>query len=330
MKVTFCLILNVLIFFGHAQNKFRMRPIQAQGPWTHVTGVIFPMEILDYQRTDIVSFERKNQHVSLGYEKTFANTHRTVSVYIYPNEETTNLRLYNEFQQICQATQLKSGQVRISRAHPFTYQNNQIKLHGLSGASADNHEYVGVVECGKWMVKTRMTANDGQDIGDSLFFEFLHVINPSNLIAKYPWKVSHYITVVSPGLTTNETFAMTAMLGATTQELFILANIDSVERCAGIPGLYLKVYLAPCQLMLKFWKGIEEKNGKVPDIPFMNDLRRIEYNGFLEEFIMDEFGWLLIVPDDIVLDREGYKAWRSTHYLTLNLTDRFFMIAQDK
>lgn len=60
---------------------------------------------------------------------------------------------------------------------------------------------------------------------------------------------------------------------------------------------------------------------------YLNELKEIIDSGFLEEFIMEQFNMIMIVPKEITLDFEGFQKWKQTHPTTINLNQRFYVVS---
>lgn len=58
----------------------------------------------------------------------------------------------------------------------------------------------------------------------------------------------------------------------------------------------------------------------------MNELNSIIDNGFLEEFIMEQFNMVMIIPEDLEFDFEEFDEWKKENPISINLNERFYVI----
>jgi len=105
-----------------------------------------------------------------------------------------------------------------------------------------------------------------------------------------------------------------------------LDNVDSLERAAGFPDLYLGLQVESLKEFVQFEKR-KKWNRQQSTTDYLNELNRIIDAGFLEEFIMEQFDMIMIVPQDVTLDFEGFQKWKETHPTTIDLNQRFYVVS---
>ena len=64
---------------------------------------------------------------------------------------------------------------------------------------------------------------------------------------------------------------------------------------------------------------------------YIAELNSIIDNGFLEEFIMEQFDMVMIVPEKLEFDFIGFNKWKKENPIKINLNERFYVISfEDK
>jgi hypothetical protein len=115
------------------------------------------------------------------------------------------------------------------------------------------------------------------------------------------------------------------MAGALKKLAWILENVDSLERCSGLPGLYLEEHTVSIIEMIKWWDA--EKSGKkLSTHTYFKTFKKIIDSGYLDEFVMDEYSMLLITPKNLKLDFEDYNEWKVTNLEDFNLNRIYYFV----
>ena len=99
-----------------------------------------------------------------------------------------------------------------------------------------------------------------------------------------------------------------------------------MERAAGFPDLYLALQVESLKEFIRF-EGMNKWDKKQSTIDYLKDLNQIIEAGFLEEFIMKQLSMILIVPEELRLDFQGFQKWSLTHPTTIDLNERLYVIS---
>ena len=103
------------------------------------------------------------------------------------------------------------------------------------------------------------------------------------------------------------------------------ANVPENERASGFPDLYLDMHIeafkefAECKL-----NGYEPGN----DIAkLIEDVNLVINAGYLPEFIMKQYSMVMIVPDNMKFDFEGYEKFAKEHNnLSIDMSKQYYFI----
>jgi len=103
-------------------------------------------------------------------------------------------------------------------------------------------------------------------------------------------------------------------------------SISEKERVSGCPDLYLSFHVEAWKAFMEFQHRFDFRKSKFTE-NFLRELQLITDAGFLNEFIMEEYGWLMFPPDNVKFRLEEYKKWKSESKITINLNNRFATIS---
>jgi hypothetical protein len=194
-----------------------------------------------------------------------------------------------------------------------TYSANGYTLHGLTGRVMDSSEYATVFECGKWLVKFQFsTSGTSFKNYNEILKEFLTKIEPSILVKRYPWNSARFQVVLDSRILTDKAFASCILVGAMVHALWIQKNIDSLERCAGVPGLHLMGFEMAWKMAAETWLSMKGSM-RSPRQTHLNWMSEVATSGFLREYIMSVHYGLLVVPDTVSLNMDAFRKWKNKH-----------------
>lgn len=131
--------------------------------------------------------------------------------------------------------------------------------------------------------------------------------------------------IVAPAAFRDSLTLGSALAGAFRKLEWAQENVDSLEAAFGFPGLHLAVHTESLVAMVDFWN----ENRMCKDVThhtFFSDLIAVVQSGFLNEFVMEEYEMLMLVPDSVELNLEEYRAWRSMNSVTTTLKTRYFVV----
>jgi len=104
------------------------------------------------------------------------------------------------------------------------------------------------------------------------------------------------------------------------------ANVDSLQRISGFPGLYLDMYIAGFDEFLKFASEHSEMNRSYNTNTYLSQIKLLKNSGYLDEFIMEQFSMVMIPPEKSNFDFDGYHRWKKIHPINLNLHEKYYVL----
>ena len=307
-RLLLLLALALLLCQSQAQSPKRIR---AKGDYVHVsTKAVFPLQLGDYHRDGLYSYDKKKENVGGVYES--ANKKTLLSVYVYPAGIGHDRRIHDEYSELMQElANIHGGLDAISNA--VSYQNDGFKINGLRSvfSTKSENESLTLYECGRWWFKMRITSSDLDTCQMSqLEHTVMDFFVPTNFVKNDPLKVGYNVHV-APGAI-DDSLMLCCVLGAIVGELqWIDENVDSVEKLSGYPCLYLEAHMAAVEGFVKAEKDHPELNGGEEIHHQLEQYNKIIENGFLEEYLLDQyFGWL-IIPKDMDIDSDAFYEWKA-------------------
>lgn len=327
------MVCSVIIFLTYctsfAQN-YSSKILKVKGEFVHKAGVRIPAEINGFTRTEIRSFDKANKHLSIAYDKMYEGEPMKVSVFIYPSEQTDTYSLQQEYYNSLYAIGIKENQNLLVKPKVLAFKGNGLTLHGLGGITYTEKEGVSVYECGKWLLKIRISAKVlSEEQFDEVQNTFIEVLDPTILVKANPWNPASFKIAIDRKILADSLFAMCVLLGAYAHTAWMENKVDLNERKAGVPGLYLRGYYGAFKIIVTAWEKVENKSlSKMAD--FLNELKLIDQNGFLNEYIMEQHHHFLIVPEDSTLNFDKFKEWKSKTPLNFNLSQHYYTIMYTK
>lgn len=321
------LILLVLTISFSIQAQMNPKKIKSKADYNHAaTGFTFPLTMDQYNRVNIYAFDKKKQNVGITYKTSDLKT--IVSVYLYPAGAGTEDRLRDEYLKSMQSVANISENGMHAEQYAVSYKNGDYKINGFKAniKKIDKRSSLSVYECGEWFFKIRITSEALDTLGmKQTEQKILDLYEPTRLV-----KISHLnpkadISFAKAAFV--DSLMLGSAMGSALKKLeWAMDNIDSVERASGFPGLYLDMHIAS----LKEFSEFEKKH---PDFPktkrteeYLAELNSIIDSGFLEEFIMEQYDMIMIVPENLEFDFEEFDKWKKDNPISINLNERFYVI----
>ncbi|MBR5081785.1 MAG: hypothetical protein IKX35_04990 [Bacteroidales bacterium] len=316
------LLFALTLLLGQLQAQ-SPKKIKAKGDYVHApTSAVFPLQLGDYHRDKLYSYDKKKENVGGVYES--ANKKTLLSVYVYPAGNGYDRRIHDEYSELMQElANYRGGLHAISNA--VSYQNEGLKINGLKSvftSSENENESLTLYECGKWWFKMRITSSDLDTCQMSqLEKNVMDYFVPTNYVKNDPLGLKFDVHVAPAAIP--DSLMLCCVLGAIIGELqWIDENVDSLERISGFPSLYLEAQMASVEGFVKAEKDHPELPGGEEIHHQLEQLNRIIDNGFLEEYLVDQyFGWL-IIPKDTVIDSDAFLEWQAQNPIDVLLGPR--------
>lgn len=335
-RALFVVVLFLTVQVVIAQGTGKPRVLVVKGDYTHSrTKKTFPKHLARHERQRIYSFDRDKSNIGATYKSQDGKT--LVSVYLYPADEGSEDRLRHEYMSALGEILLVSRKGITTSQAPTTYVRDGYKINGIKAEVTDvknqSRSHLAVFECGEWFFKLRVTSSSLDSIGVvKLERDILDAFEPSELVkqSRLNPEASIYL---APAAFADSLMLVSAMGGAFKKVQWARENVDSLERAAGFPSLYLELHVESLKEFARQEKVREEIRKKWTRQPstdeFLFELNSIIESGYLREFIMDQYNMIMIVPDDAKLDFESYRQWMLADPISIKLDRRFYVISYE-
>ncbi|MFZ4455650.1 MAG: hypothetical protein ACOYOT_05455 [Bacteroidales bacterium] len=348
MKASFRFITGFLflVYIISGQEAYTQKKICAKGDYTHSqTMTVFPVIIDSFQRKDIYSFDKKKTNIGVVYENQQNET--IISIYVYPAGDGYEGRLRKEYLKSLQSisnfthkgihvTQFAvkyEGEKYICNGFKAIFKNDKSKFNSLTiyeKTILTNEEFkynsLAVYECGKWFLKVRITSNDldSTKIG-TLEQKIYNQFDPTRLTALNP--LDSLADVYFFKTAFRDSVLLGSAMGSAYKKIdWALANIKENERASGFPDLYLDLQVESLKEFLQYQYRFNEKKSEFTT-QYLKELQLISDAGFLPEFVMEQFGMIMIVPENRLLKYKAYDAWKQHNKITIDLNQEFCVVS---
>lgn len=321
------LLFLVFIFTISIQESYSQKRINAGGAYIHpYARMVFPERLDVYPRIDIYAFDARKTDIGVVYKDKSNQTE--IVVYVYPAGVGYEGRLRTEYQKSLQSVALVSFGVHASQ-HVVRHQGEKYICNGFQAVMRDaNSTYnsLTVYECGEWFLKVRVTStilDSAQVVAleQKIYTQFdptkLTEVSPLNVKAKGSFSKAAYRDSVLLG---------SAMLAAKEKINWASVHVAENERASGFPDLYLDMHVAALRAFMQF-QYIGKFNMTNPTRKYLDDLQLITEAGFLSEFVMDQFGMILILPEKALTNYEAYLDWKQNQKITVDLNQMLYVIS---
>jgi hypothetical protein len=330
MRKTFFLLVALTISFL-LQAQITPKKIKSKTDYTHsMTGCRFPLKIGQYDRSEIYAFDKKKENIGVTYQA--KDLKSRISIYLYPAGDGTEDRLRNEYLKSMQSIANISDNGIHAEQFAVSYNNDGYKINGFK-ANINNlgkNSSLSVFECGKWFFKIRITS---EQLDTSTMRQteqnILDFFKPTILVKNDPLNPKADIYFGKAAFI--DSLMLGSAMGSAYKKLeWAMENVDSLERASGFPDLYLDLHIASLKEFVEFEKKHPDFSKTKRTADYLTELNKIINNGFLEEFIIEQFNMIMIIPNNIELDFDGFDKWKTSNPISINLNERFYVICFSK
>lgn len=310
------LFVFIIPFCGYSQ---RYRDIDCgEKTYTHPsTGFEFPYMLGNLKRTSV--FVEDSLRGTTGAK--YAAGSAKVSIIAQFNGAPYEDRLLHECRKTQKSILLSHNMQGIGfKIDHIQYKSGQYNIHGMTSEYElrRNKFFFSIYECGRWLLKIEVS-NGGNGFGlGEIEAQIRGSLKPERLISSKPSKGIYEIYIQKTA------YRDSVMLGCIMGEAYskikwLNDNVDSVEVQACIPSMYLGYQIAGIEGALKFEEEHPNYSSTPATISFLNYLKSLKKESFLEEFFTDTTMGGVIIPDSEVLDMDGYHNWLKSHPINRDL-----------
>ena len=181
-------------------------------------------------------------------------------------------------------------------------------------------------ESGTWFYKIRITTTQ-QDttLLSDLKTKILQIFDPTALtdLTLLNEKVSVYYAKTA----FRDSVLLGSAIGSALRKIdWIMENVDEKERATGFPDLYLDFHVAGLKAFMEFQHRITASKSEYTK-KYLIELQAISDAGFLNEFVMEQYGMILIIPKNTPAKYDEYLKWKLQNNITINLNEKFYVLS---
>lgn len=296
------------------------KKIKANGEYIHkYAKTTFPVSIDEYTRTEIHAYDKEHKNISATYELRDTK----VNVYVYPAGAADNHRFRGQYFNSLQAIVDANGYGAAVHQEYVQYKKGAYKVNGFQAyleVYGTKSSGLRLYECGTWFLKIRISSHS-LDTGEvtKLFDLFTQQFDPVALVTISPLSTKSVVNV-APAALKDSTLLGCTFASVLEKAKWALDNVDSLELQAGFPSLYLGMHISSLQAFVKHEEKHPDWARSETTEKYLKEIRSLIAAGYLDEYIMDEHGSVMIVPDGTEFDFEGYQRWRKTHPISYRMT----------
>ncbi|MCF3109403.1 hypothetical protein LL912_11505 [Niabella sp. CC-SYL272] len=320
------LILLLIPVHLHGQQRKHPKPLQSKGAYLHIaTGMTFPEQIETVPRKSIYSLTKQDDNIEVMYE---TPSSISIAIQIYPAGDGAEGRLRNEYLKALQTISTNTtrtigfDQGPIRRKGPQYICNGFKARYGAKGEYKNNQ--VILYECGAWFLKIRLGSTGLNDSSiAALEQRILDCYDPTSLTALKPLPAKSEF-LVAPGLGKDRERAQYILKSGLKKLEWVNTHIPENERASGFPDLYLAMHLAA----LKELEACENEDFSADNniAMFISTINQVARAGYLPEFLMKQYNMVMIVPENMTFNFEGFAKWQKTRNIYVDMQKRYYLI----
>lgn len=327
IRYTFVTFLLAITLNVQGQERKSPQLIKLKGDYTHsFSEMTFPEQIEDYQRKNIYSFTKQDDAIEVTYQKPEMTI---VAIKIYPAGDGVEGRLRNEYLKTAQTVSNEANQTIGFEQGSVRKVGTKYICNGFNAVSylKNKREITDLIlyECGAWFLRIIITSKDlDSNHLEALEEKILNKFDPTKLTALTPLNLKSDF-LVAPGLGKDRDRAKYILKSGFKKLEWANANVPENERVSGFPDLYLNMHI---EAFKEFAECKEESYERDNDIAkLIDDINMVAKAGYLPEFIMKQYSMVMIVPDKIKFDFEGYEKFAKEHNNpSININKHYYLI----
>lgn len=319
MKTNTLKILFLFIFisnYSFSQLRNSPKKLKYKDEFIHSeTKTEFPKNIDEYNLIDAYSFDKKDENIGVTYEK--ENT--KISIYIYPDKIGNEGRLRNEFLGAYSVIFNNDANVKnLKLLHHVGEKYTCNGIRGISKNTTNENSLLTIFECGTWMYKIRITSSnlDNQNLID-LETKIINKIEPSRLTGLKLFKLKGAVSFSNAAMK-DSTMLVSTMAYSFKKFEWLIKNLEEKEKHSGFQDLYIDMHKeALKQFVLYEHKHKYSSTEETKE--YLKNLNKIIDSPFLNEFLMEQYKMILIIPEDAILNFEEYHKWKNENNFNFEL-----------
>jgi len=308
------------------------KKIKSDSDFSHkVSGMSAPFNFGEFSRTALFTNSKNDSVFAAEYEnKSNDALFKFKIIPAFLDEE----RLLNHYyKDVSERKYTPKESEKVNKR--VVFKEGKFKLHGIS--SYFNHLNrlinVRVYDAGFWVFISEISQK-GNDtlVLDKMHDEFLKNLQPEKIVENNP--LTRYSNILYAPIAARDTVLLRIVMSSATNKMkWIYENIDKYERASGIPGTFLDFQIAGINGFIDYKTkknstAIKEGNFAVDRlISFFTKLRN---DGFTDEYLMEQYNYLLRPSENHQFNYEGYKKWKLNNSIDYDVANKYYIIVNSR
>lgn len=323
----FIMMLFPVIIFS--QDLKSNKKIKSNVNFQHITsGITAPVSLGEFVRTGLFTNSKNDSVLSAEYEN--KNNDVLFQFKIVPGllgEE----RLFNYYFDNLKSRKYIPKQ-KVNKT--IAFKEGKFKLRGISTSfkHLDRLINVRVYDAGFWIFVSEISQKGNDTLAlEAKQDEFLKELMPSKIVENNP--ITRYSNIYYAKACFRDTLMLrSAMSSATSKMKWIYENINKYERAAGIPGTLLDYQVAGINGFIdyKTEKNPKHSNGGYETTNLIGFFTKLRDAGFVDEFLMESYYYLLTPSENHQFDYKGYQNWKTENSIEYNIFHKYYLIVNSR
>lgn len=291
------------------------------------TNTVFPHLIEDFERFQLISSVNQPGKVDVIYIS--RKNKSTFTITLSPGGEAVEGRLRNVYLAGIKQLSKEQGKNFLPKPAFLKFNGSRYTCNGVQGVYINGEKsfsQFNAFECGSWILGVKISMEEVVEADFNRFKEdLIRYFNPPRLTALKPMNLKPNVDFVSEAL--KDTVITGALFGSAFKKInWAEKNVSVRERYSGFPDIYLNMHIEALNEYLKII-GRKANRSKVPEnARFYADLKTISDAGFLAEFIVESYEYVMIIPSTVNLNLNGYNHWKMERQLDVDLLKKRYKI----
>lgn len=330
MKNLILLIFSFISFCVFSQQLKTNNKIKSDSDFTHViSGMLAPNNIENLSRKELNTNSKNDSVFSAQYESAGSDLKYNFSIFPASLDEE---RLTHFFNRSLADKKFRPKEIDLKAV---SYKNGNFKMNGISGVYSHLNNLINyqVYDAGYWVFVSEFSqkTNDTIDLIQK-HEEVLRKIAPSRIVEKNP--LSNYTNNYIAKGAFRDSLMLRSTLSSSFHKLkWSLDSIDKFERAAGIPGIYLEFQIAGIDGFIDYKtdKNRKPSKGSLATNKMIDFLTKLRNDGFLDEFLMEQYQYLLISKDENrKFDFEAYGKWKLSNSIDFDVNGKYYLLVNSR
>lgn len=307
------------------------KKIKSDTDFNHtILGITAPMNLGEFSRTALFTNSKNDSVFAAEYEnKDNDALFKFKIIPAFLDEERLLNHYYKELNE-----RKYTPQEREKVNKTIVFQEGKFKLHGISTYFSHLNKLINVrfYDAGFWMFISEISQKGNDTLAlDAKQDEFLKRLMPSKIVEKNP--LTRYSNIHYARAAFRDTLMLRSTMSSATNKLkWIYENIDKYERASGIPGTLLEYQIAGINGFIdyKTEKNPKPSNGGIATNKLISFFTKLRNDGFTDEFLMENYYYLLTPPENHQFDYRGYQKWKMENSMDYNVSQKYYIIVNSR